>query len=281
MFNKAGKSFTIFVVLIIILLLSSTCIGFYLYHLEQRLHKIDKIELDNSRADGQKLQAQLKDVQAQLALSLDKNKEADQKINNLLDEKDLNEGLRAALKKENATLKEQIATLDLSKQKLKADLDDAESKLSQFQELLKSSETKSKELEAHLSVLAETNKNNESKIKDLMAAAAAAAKPVTPAVVPSGSNGSDKMELGKIIVKPQNGTQGNILTVDTDAEFVIFNLGLKQGIKPDVLLSVFRGNDYLGDIKATRVQDEMSAADIVPPLSSKDIHKNDTVVLKP
>jgi hypothetical protein len=44
---------------------------------------------------------------------------------------------------------------------------------------------------------------------------------------------------------------------------------------------VFRGNEYLGDIKATRVQDEMSAADIVPPLSSKGISKNDTVVLKP
>ena len=40
MFNKAGKTITIFVVLIFILLFSSTCIGFYLYHLEERLHKI-------------------------------------------------------------------------------------------------------------------------------------------------------------------------------------------------------------------------------------------------
>ena len=59
--------------------------------------------------DELKLQAQLKDIQGQLALAQDKNKEADQKINNLLDEKDLNEGLRAALKKENADLKEQMA----------------------------------------------------------------------------------------------------------------------------------------------------------------------------
>ena len=62
-----------------------------------------------SRADGLKLQAQLKDIQGQLALAQDKNKEADQKINNLLDEQDLNEGLRTALKKENADLKEQMA----------------------------------------------------------------------------------------------------------------------------------------------------------------------------
>ena len=133
MFNKAGKTFTIFVVLIIILLLSSTCIGFYLYHLEQRLHKKTQTELDNSRADGIKLQAQLKDVQAQLALSQDKNKEADQKINNLLDEQDLNEGLRAALKKENAALKDQIADLETAKQKMKADYDDASAKLTPAQ----------------------------------------------------------------------------------------------------------------------------------------------------
>jgi hypothetical protein len=89
------------------------------------------------------------------------------------------------------------------------------------------------------------------------------------------------MELDKIVVNPKTGTSGHILSVDTIDEFVIFNLGLKQRVKIDDLLSVFRGEQYLGDIKATRVQDEMSAANIVPPLSSKEIRKNDTVVLKP
>ena len=106
MINKAGKTLTIFVVLIIILLVSSTSIGFYLYHLEERLHKNVETQLDISRTEGLKLQAQLKEIQGQLALVEDKNKEADQKINNLLDERDLNEGLRTALKKENADLKE-------------------------------------------------------------------------------------------------------------------------------------------------------------------------------
>jgi len=87
--------------------------------------------------------------------------------------------------------------------------------------------------------------------------------------------------LDKIVVNSQDGTKGGILSVDTDAAFVIFNLGAKQGIKPDDVLSVYREGKYLGDIKATRVQDEMSAADIIPPLSSKGISKNDTVVLKP
>jgi hypothetical protein len=283
MINKFGKTLTIFVILTIILLLSSTSIGFYLYHLEQHLHKSVQMQLDSSRADGLKLQAQLKDIQAQLALSQDKNKEADQKINNLLDEQDLNEGLRVALKKENTELKSQIAQVDIAKNKLKADLDDADAKLSQYQELLKNSEDKSKELESHIANLveankrlAETNKGMDAKINELKASLSSKSA-TSQAVLP----GKDKVELDKIVVNAQNGTQGHILSVDTDAEFVIFNLGLKQGIKPDNLFSVLRGNNYLGDIKATRVQDEMSAADIVPPLTAKDIQKNDTVVLKP
>ena len=89
------------------------------------------------------------------------------------------------------------------------------------------------------------------------------------------------MDLGKIVVNPQYGPRGFVLSVDTDAEFVIFNLGLSQGVKPDALLSIYRGDKYLGDVKASRVQDEMSAADIIPPLTAKDILKNDTVILKP
>jgi len=286
MINKAGKTLTIFIVLTYILLISSTSIGFYLYHLEERLHKNVETDLNNSRADGLKLQAQLKDIQGQLALAQDKNKEADQKINNLLDEQDLNEGLRNTLKKENAALKEQMANIDQSKQKIKADLDDSVAKLSQYQELLKASQDKSKELEARLSGLAETNKDLEAKVNGMKTDM----KPYdqrTPKeqialeVVPPGRSGKDKVELAKIVVNPKTGTKGHILSVDTDAEFVVFNLGLKQGVKPDDVLSLYRGDEYLGDIKATRVQDEMSAADIIPPLSSREVRKNDTVVLKP
>jgi hypothetical protein len=277
MFNKAGKTLTIFVALIIILLVCSTSIGFYLYHMEERLHKYVETELDRSHADGIKLQAQLKDVQGQLALVQDKNKEADQKINNLLDQQDLNEGLRTALKKENAMLKEQMENINQSKEKIKADLDDSVAKLSQYQELIKASDAKGKELEARLASLAQTNKGLQAKVKELSAGNPAPGDKNAK----DAAGGKDKVELDKIVVNPQDGTKGHILSVDTDAEFVVFNLGLKQGVKPDDILSLYRGDEYLGDVKATRVQDEMSAADIIPPLSSREIRKNDTVVLKP
>ncbi len=198
MFDKAGKTLTIFVILTIILLLSSTSIGFYLYHLEQRLHKYVESELDRSRADGIRLQAQLKEIQGQLALAQDKNKEADDKINNLLDAQDLNEGLRAALKKENAALKEQLAAIAQAKQKMKADLDDSVGKLTQYQGLLKTSEDKSKELETRLASLVEANKAMETKIEDLKASLQPYDKrtpeeQVAGEIVPPGHSGKDKV----------------------------------------------------------------------------------------
>jgi len=286
MFNKSGKTLTIFIVLIIILLVCSTSIGFYLYHLEQRLHKAVAADLDRSHADAIRLQSQIKDLQGGLALAQDKSKEADQKINSLLDERDLNEGVRVALKKENAQLKEQMKALQDADDKIKSELDDSGGKLSQYQDLLKASQERAKELESHLAELAQSNKSLKSKLDDLQASMQPYDKrtpqqQIAGEVIPPGQSGHDKVELDKIVVNPQNSTKGHVLSVDNDAEFVIFNLGLNQGVKPDDVLSIYRGDEYLGDVKATRVQDEMSAADIIPPLSSKEVRKNDTVVLKP
>ncbi|MBF0504349.1 MAG: hypothetical protein HQL14_04515 [Candidatus Omnitrophica bacterium] len=286
MINKAGKTLSIFVVLIIILLVSSTSIGFYLYHKEEHWRKNAESDLEASRASELKLQAQVKDIQGKLGLALDKNKEADQKINSLLDERDLNEGLRNALKKENNELKEQMETLNKTKEKIRADLDDSGAKLAQYQEFLKAAQDKSKDLEARLGQLLETKKSMAAQIDELKAQMRpydkrTPAEQIANEVVSPARSGHDKLELDKIVVNPQEGTKGHILSVDKDAQFVVFNLGQKQGVKPEDILSVYRGDEYLGDVKATRVQDEMSAADLIPPFSSGEVRKNDTVVLKP
>ena len=70
------------------------------------------------------------------------------------------------------------------------------------------------------------------------------------------------------------------MTVDTENQFVIVNLGQKDGIAEGTTLSIFREQEYVGDIKVTRVQPDMSAADFIPPLASQNISKNDRVVRK-
>ena len=261
MLNKAGKTLTIFMVLVLILLVSSTSIGFFLYHKEQNMRKDAEHDRDISRDSEAKVQSESKEIKKQFVILQDKNKEADSKINNLLEEMDLNEGVRNELKKENASLKDQIASFNKAREKMFAEYNQSVTQLSQYEELLKVEQAKTKSLQTRVSQLEETVKRH------------ANALPISPT--------GEKMELDKIIVTPQDGPQGIVLSVDKETEFVVCSLGLKQGVKTGAVMSIFRDNQYLGDVKATRVQDEMAAADIIPPLNGRKIHKNDLVVLKP
>ena len=73
---------------------------------------------------------------------------------------------------------------------------------------------------------------------------------------------------------------GRILSVDIETEFVIVSLGEKDGIVVGNVLSVFHNENYVGDIKITRLQSEMSAADLVLPLSIRNVQKDDQVKTK-
>lgn len=285
--------------LIIILLVSSTSIGFYLYQVEKHWRKNLQGDLDASRATEAKLQGQIKDLQAQLNLALDKNKEADRKINSLLEEKDLNESLRAALKKENVKLKEDIEIINTTKENLRTQLDKSNDQLSQSQELLKTAKSKITQVEQRANEiqqrvnqaqekadqLEKIKKALEDKIEELTASANEPQKtPRDPESAsqtqPADTNGPNKGQLDKIVVNAK-GPKGHILSIDADAGFVIFNLGSKQGIKSKDILAVYRGDQYLGDIQTARVQEALSAADLIPPLTAHEIHRDDTVVLKP
>ncbi len=284
MINKSGKALTVFIIVIMVLLASSTSIGFFLYNKELQLRQSTEGELDTSRESEAKGQAELKEVKKQLALVQDKNKEADEKINNLLDEMELNKGLRDELKKENTALKEQLDGFSKVKEKIKTDLDDSNAKLKEYQDLLKAEQDKATQLQARVTELENTKKTMEAKIDEMKADM----KPynqrspqdqVASEGLPPGAV-RDKVELDKIVVSPQDGVRGHIISIDKDTEFVICNLGFKQGVKSGDTLGVYRGEEYLGDVKVTRVQEEMSAADLVPPFSSRKVRKNDTVVLK-
>ncbi len=285
MFNKTGKTLTIFISLIIILLISSTSIGFFLYNKEEQQRKIAERDRDISRDSETKLQVELKDVKKQMVLLQDKNKEADTKINNLLDEIDLNEGLRKELKKENASLKEQSDGFAKIRTQMQADMDELSAKVKEYQAMLKAEQDKERDLQGQLSDLQETKRAMETKITEMKSdmnpyAKRSPEEQVSREVIePKASK--DKVELDKIVVSPQDGVKGHILSVDKETEFVICNLGLKQGIKSADVLSVYRGEEYLGDVKVTRVQEEMAAADIIPPFSSRKVRKNDSVIVKP
>ena len=286
MHNTRGKTLTIFIIVTMVLLVSSAAIGFFLYHKETRLRQQAESERDTSREVEMKLQAELKETKRQLVILQDKNREADDKINNLMDEIELNEGLRKELKTENASLKEALEALKKDKERNKTDLQEAEKRYKEYLELLKAEQDKSGDLQNRVKELEQAKAQAEAHI-EVMKADLKPYNQRTPEqqiaseVIPPAQLAKDKMELDKIVVNPNEGTRGRVLSVDKEAEFVVSNLGLKQGVQTGSVFSIYRGDEYLGDVRVSRVQEELSAADIIPPFSSRKVRKNDIVVFKP
>ncbi len=69
-----------------------------------------------------------------------------------------------------------------------------------------------------------------------------------------------KMRLEKTMKK---GTEGRVLAVNPAWNFVVLNLGDKQGVVNNAELLVKRGTRYLGKVRVTSVEPSTSIADIV------------------
>ena len=70
---------------------------------------------------------------------------------------------------------------------------------------------------------------------------------------------------------------GRVVYVDQDLGFVVFNLGKQDGIIKDTLFEVYRRNIEVGRIKAVKVREKFSAADIELTYQNMDIKIGDTV----
>jgi len=99
-------------------------------------------------------------------------------------------------------------------------------------------------------------------------------------VVKPGDEQLSEGDAAQISAVPSEIPEGRVLSVDTETEFVIVNLGKKHGVTIGRVMSVYRGDQYLGDVKVTRIQPEMAAADLILPLTAKMVRKNDQVLVK-
>jgi hypothetical protein len=313
--NSSGKVLTIFLVIIAILLISLTAISLFFFQKETERRKLAEATLEEFRQERGKLEETLKEVKKQNFLLHEKNKEADERINDLSDELELEKGLREEMRAESERLKKESEEAKTIKEKFAETVqkkDEAQAKLA---EQLAASEEKIKALETQLNEeinrgqeinrLYEQQKSEITRLEEAKALETTvenerkiAAEEFSPNIPETG------IELGEIIVAPgedagtmddmigtgvsleetigslDRALEGRILSVDTETEFVIVSLGQSDGIEVGNVLSVYRGDNYIGDIRITRLQPEMSAADLIPPFSIKSVKKNDQVKVK-
>ncbi|MEI6437868.1 MAG: hypothetical protein WCO69_03845 [Candidatus Omnitrophota bacterium] len=279
---KSGRTIFIFLGLIIVILISGVAISLFLLQKETQTRKETEVSLDEARTRGAKIEAALKEAEKQIDVLKGKNKDADDKINGLMEEIDLEAALRDEIKAENKKLKDLVESEAKTKvelrQKFSAELESAQTKMKDLEAKVASGAQEAESLKKAADDLQKKNADLEAKVKD--AEKAAAEQPRSEIIPAPGQPGSEKVDLDRIVIAPGSAKQGRVLNVDSETEFLIFDLGAKAGIKQGDVMSIYRGKGYLGDVKVSRVQDDMAAADFIPPFSSRKVRKNDQVVPK-
>ncbi|MBF0387094.1 MAG: hypothetical protein HQL20_04475 [Candidatus Omnitrophica bacterium] len=280
--SKGSRTVLIFLVLIIVILVCGVAISLFLLQKETQSRMAVESSLEVSKERNARVEAALKESEKQVEVLKGKNKDADEKINNLMEELDLEAALRDEIKAENKKLKELIEAEGKSKvemrQKLTAELDAVKAKLTA---LVATSADNAQEAAALRKTANELQKKNaelEAKLKDVEEMAGA--RPRSEILPVPGQPGDEKVDLDRIVISPGAAKEGRVLNVDSETEFLIFDLGSKNGIKQNDVMSIYRGKTFLGDVKVSRVQDDMAAADFIPPFSSRKVRKNDQVVPK-
>jgi predicted RNase H-like nuclease (RuvC/YqgF family) len=270
--GKSGKALTFILIVFVVLLVSVTGISLFFFLKEIDARQAAEAQVDQLKTVEAKLNSDLKSAQEQITLLDEKKREAEEKIEGLLQEVDLQKTTKEEVQKENLALQDNLQKETQAKEEIKSrltqDLQAAQDKYNSVKSELDKALARSKELEDAKSQL-------EAKMQSTTAPAVELTTQETTTA--TGENG---IALDKIVVNPNPSSKGRVISVDSDTDFVIVSLGEKDGINKGALLSIFRGQDYLGDVKVSRVLAEMSAADFVPPFKSQNVKKDDQVVVK-
>ncbi|MBN1913685.1 MAG: hypothetical protein JW788_04725 [Candidatus Omnitrophica bacterium] len=74
--------------------------------------------------------------------------------------------------------------------------------------------------------------------------------------------------------------EGKVLVINKDYNFVVVNLGQRDGIRIGDVFSVYSKNQYIGDIKVEKIHDSMSAAAFLSEDTKDRIKEGDKVSKK-
>lgn len=261
--SRSGKTLTVFVIVFFLLLLSLTSIVTFFLIKEKETHQATQQELAVSETNRSKLEAELKAAQEEIVVAQNKLKEQDDKISGLLDDLDLEKGLREESKKENAALKSQVDTISAERKSFQDEVIDLREKNASLQDELASAQEARDQMASEL-------KEAQAKLKDLE----------------NQLSSITAINLDKIIVTPQGSEGqiqsgvGQILKINEDNNFAIIDLGSSDGVRENIAVEFYRAETLLGEGKITRVQNIMSVVDLLPPLSANKLRLSDRATIK-
>lgn len=274
---KRASALTVVLILLIIISLGLGGGFFYFLQKEQVKSSLLQKDLEDIKAKQIKAESNLEEASKMVA-DLD---------NQVTENKALIEALNKELEQEKAQKEEaflQIAQLKTeidNQSKLRSDLENkvtqAESTVKKMQEQLSAFDSKKTELEAKIKELEEKSKGVElgKIIVNPEPVVLEAAPPVE-----SVSNKSTPNKKEKTKKKASSGLEGKVLVVNKDYNFVVINLGSKDGVGVGNVFSLYHGNKLIGEGKVEKIHDSMAAVGFVPAEMKEKISEGDKVVRK-
>jgi len=178
-------------------------------------------------------------------------------------------------------LKDTASQIDSLSNQLQQEKTAKEEALTKIENRLTKAQNDVKNIQAKLGTIETEKAKLESKVKELEAKA--------------------NVELGKIVVSPESvqvkppvgaatvvkaveakaqSLEGKVLVLNKEYNFVVINLGNKDGIAVGDQFAVYHGDKYIGDVKVEKLQDVMSAAGFASDDVKNKVKEGDKVVRK-
>lgn len=269
MADKIKSPIAIFVVLILVSL-SLAGTGFYLLQkekvkssgIQQQLddlmikQRIAEIKLEEYKKTISQMEVKLKASQTNidtLTTALDKETTAKQKA---LDE---------------------VAQLNTELEKQKSLRSDLETKVSSTQKSVEETRAQLKDLEDKKAQLEAKVKELETQVRQ---AKVGGVELGTIVVGPEGSASTQQAVTESPPAWQPKELEGKVLVVNKEYNFVVINLGSKDGVNVDDIFSIYHNNNYIGDVKVGKIHDSMSAADFLSSTTKDQVSEADRVVQK-
>lgn len=288
--NNSGKTLTIFLSVISVFLVSLTVIAVFLLIKEAESRKTAEYELEQVRMIEAKLQADFKESQKKVSLLEKKEKESEERIESLMEDLELEQGLREEAKNENRELREARDILEkenlakeTAQKELQKDLALAEEEVISLEEQLDLASNQYKELEAQRQEIEKQYQELKRKWEPFETSFDIPTEELREELQASFDlmeMDEGDIELEPIVVSSFMESKGEIISVDRETNFIIVSLGEEDGVKKDGVLAIYRGEQHLGDVKVSRVLPNMSAADFILPLKSRDVRREDRAVFR-
>lgn len=206
----------------------------------------------------------------------------------------------------------QIATLTQNLEEEKAAREQASGEMQSLQAELKEQKELRMALETKLTQAQEDTKKIQAQLKEMDGKKAALEARIKELEAQIEEIQAGNIELGKIVVgtegeaaSPERGAakteepaakkeapakqpekksapafESKVLVVNKEYNFVVINMGTKDGVRVGDVFSVYHNNKYVGDVKVDKVHDSMAAAGFTSPDMKDKVGEGDKVVRK-